>query len=276
MPHLIQWMKRTPSSGRSGKRRLRADPKDEPNFYDIGLMYPIQDYYSQNGGVQVSVSKNTQEQEDCSAGNQGRESSYDISRKDNSFANDEIYSVLQDHHSSPWNYKQQNSKRDDVVYHPSSPKKKRSDSHSHSFILRDQEINVDDFWGLPTNHQRHKDDHHCSDRGHCRAYHESATPSSRCRTDESSQNDFVAASKNHWQSFCDAILQPEQNENQTFSGRDNTVQFNNSTFSADLEPHSIYDVTPAVPFDEHDSDGNHNEWLHNQHTVQDGNDLPYE
>ena len=44
MPHMIQWMKRTTSAG-SGRRKIRADPKDEPNFYEISQMYPIPYYY---------------------------------------------------------------------------------------------------------------------------------------------------------------------------------------------------------------------------------------
>ena len=57
MPHLIQWMKRV-SPSRHGRRKIRADPKDEPNFYDISSAYPIPDYYSgdadaSRGGVSV-------------------------------------------------------------------------------------------------------------------------------------------------------------------------------------------------------------------------------
>lgn len=48
MPHLIQWMKRSTSSG-PGRRKIRADPKDEPDFYSISQMYPIPNYYSANG-----------------------------------------------------------------------------------------------------------------------------------------------------------------------------------------------------------------------------------
>jgi hypothetical protein len=47
MPHLIQWMKRVAPSKQAGRRRIRADPKDEPNFYDIGSVYPIPDYYKE-------------------------------------------------------------------------------------------------------------------------------------------------------------------------------------------------------------------------------------
>ena len=47
MPHLIQWMKRSTSSG-SGRRKIRGDPKDEPDFYSISQMYPIPDYYGEN------------------------------------------------------------------------------------------------------------------------------------------------------------------------------------------------------------------------------------
>jgi hypothetical protein len=42
-------MKRVSSTG-TGKRRLRADPSEEPNFYDISQKYPIPDYYHQNNG----------------------------------------------------------------------------------------------------------------------------------------------------------------------------------------------------------------------------------
>ena len=49
MPHMIQWMKRTTSAG-SGRRKIRADPKDEPNFYEISQMYPIPDYYGEHEG----------------------------------------------------------------------------------------------------------------------------------------------------------------------------------------------------------------------------------
>lgn len=282
MPHLIQWMKRAPSSGGNGKRRPRVDPKDEPNFYKIGLMYPIQDYYSENGSFPVSVSNNTQRQEVCSGRDEGRESSHIIPRKDSSFVTEDIYGVLEDHHSYPWKYQQQNIRQDDV-YYPSSPKKKRSDNHKQTFINVDQEISADDFWRLPTtNRQDHKDDHHFSD-GHCHTYHhESATTSSsRYCTEESSQDyggDYVAASKNHWQTFCDALSQPEHNENQAFSGQDNTVQFNNCDFSADLEPHSIYDGTPAFAFGQHASNGNHHsEYPYNQHPAHDDlNNLHYE
>jgi hypothetical protein len=52
MPHLIQWMKRSTSSG-SGRRKIRADPKDEPDFYSISQMYPIPDYYNEHGSGQL-------------------------------------------------------------------------------------------------------------------------------------------------------------------------------------------------------------------------------
>jgi HSF-type DNA-binding. len=56
MPHLIQWMKRVSSTaGGAGKRRLRADPSEEPNFYDISEKYPIPDYYNRNGGRPLSL-----------------------------------------------------------------------------------------------------------------------------------------------------------------------------------------------------------------------------
>ena len=44
MPHLIQWMKR--STSLQGRRKIRADPRDEPNFYQISSLYPLPDYYS--------------------------------------------------------------------------------------------------------------------------------------------------------------------------------------------------------------------------------------
>lgn len=55
MPHLIQWMKRVSSTAGAGKRRLRADPSEEPNFYDISEKYPIPDYYNRNGGRPLSL-----------------------------------------------------------------------------------------------------------------------------------------------------------------------------------------------------------------------------
>lgn len=45
MPHLIQWMKRN-STTLQGRRKMRADPRDEPNFYQISSLYPLPDYYS--------------------------------------------------------------------------------------------------------------------------------------------------------------------------------------------------------------------------------------
>lgn len=54
MPHLIQWMKRTTSSG-LGKRKCRSDPRDEPDFYQISKRYPIPDYYNENGGKPITV-----------------------------------------------------------------------------------------------------------------------------------------------------------------------------------------------------------------------------
>jgi len=44
MPHLIQWMKRNTTA--QGRRKIRADPRDEPNFYQISSLYPLPDYYS--------------------------------------------------------------------------------------------------------------------------------------------------------------------------------------------------------------------------------------
>jgi hypothetical protein len=44
MPHLIQWMKRNTTT--QGRRKIRADPRDEPNFYQISSLYPLPDYYS--------------------------------------------------------------------------------------------------------------------------------------------------------------------------------------------------------------------------------------
>mmetsp|Transcript_19621 Transcript_19621/g.27599 ORF Transcript_19621/g.27599 Transcript_19621/m.27599 type:complete len:705 (+) Transcript_19621:125-2239(+) len=54
MPHLIQFMKRCSAS--RGRCKIRADPKDEPNFYDIAQLYPIPDYYGNN---QSHTSNNT-------------------------------------------------------------------------------------------------------------------------------------------------------------------------------------------------------------------------
>lgn len=62
MPHLIQWMKRSTSSG-SGRRKIRGDPKDEPDFYSISQMYPIPDYY---GEGKVQTGRNTHRKEDNS------------------------------------------------------------------------------------------------------------------------------------------------------------------------------------------------------------------
>lgn len=56
MPHLIQWMKRTTSSG-SGRRKIRGDPKDEPDFYQISKLYPIPDYYGENDGQVVRATR---------------------------------------------------------------------------------------------------------------------------------------------------------------------------------------------------------------------------
>jgi len=55
MPHLTKWMNRVPTS-RGQIKRLRASPKDEPNFYEISTKYPIPDHYHENGGEPVSVS----------------------------------------------------------------------------------------------------------------------------------------------------------------------------------------------------------------------------
>ena len=50
MPHLIQWMKRSTSSG-PGRRKIRSDPREEPDFYAISQMYPIPDYYGESHGA---------------------------------------------------------------------------------------------------------------------------------------------------------------------------------------------------------------------------------
>ncbi len=55
MPHLVKWMKRSPSASSGSTRRLRASPDDEPNFYEISRQFPIPDYYNENNGRPISV-----------------------------------------------------------------------------------------------------------------------------------------------------------------------------------------------------------------------------
>ena len=55
MPHLIQWMKRSTSSGPRRNKQIRSDPRKEPNFYAISQMYPIPDYYGEGSGNDGSL-----------------------------------------------------------------------------------------------------------------------------------------------------------------------------------------------------------------------------
>lgn len=50
MPHLIQWMKRSTSSG-SGRRKVRSDPREEPDFHAISQIHPIPDYYGESNAL---------------------------------------------------------------------------------------------------------------------------------------------------------------------------------------------------------------------------------
>ncbi len=250
MPHLIQWMKRPPSSGSSGKRKPRADPKDEPNFYDIGAMYPIPDYYDENGGVPFYGPV--------------REESYPPRDADKRYGEEGLGHDMHMHqyHYTPWDYPVEGH----TDYYYPSPKRLRSNSAGHHHGIQ-HDMSFDDSWNqVPHRTVQHPPNElHFQNYDHYQNYSESFAKEP-APTDVTKH---TSPSKNHWHSFCEALSHSEDEENKQVTN-ENEGPLSSVVESIDFEPHSLYDFTPVTDFRKNSNvaPGPYHNECHDHHPAQ--------
>ena len=272
-------MKRASSSGQGGvRKKVRSDPKDEPNFYDISASYPIPDYYGENGGVPVSVPASCPRETQPAMENAQEESNSkprDYLKKDIICKHESRrYYHHFNHMSRPakdWNYgpvEEQGSgykchdPKNHFVHSPNphcpAPKRSKHTDQYNNHVLKD--MNADDFWtNVPYKHhqnRKYKDFDH-EEYAQERDFYDISAPAVSNEDSCGASTDVPVATKNHWQTFYDALVDDENNCS-NLQDCDDGVEKGD----VDYEPNHIHDITP-IPVNYGSNDNHHRPSQHN-------------
>jgi len=258
MPHLIQWMKRVSPSGQ-GRRKIRADPKDEPNFYEIGLAYPVPDYYKENGGARVTMPVIPLPTTNCrqitpildNHGDNGRARSYSDAGEN---PDPRVYRDINQDRARQYN----SFGRENEIYdkhhmnRPAFPTLKRIEPNEQGGdaqvqVLRD--MNIDEFWTNVPSYEHQQRHRVVTDYGS--DMHETEELSVSLAKNSGTE---PVATKNHWQCFYDALADNDPNCPNIQEDQSGDTDFEDPDFIHDITPvpihypsqyHSPSNVAPA-------------------------------
>ena len=291
MPHLIQWMKRVAPSKQAGRRRIRADPKDEPNFYDIGSVYPIPDYYKEKKvdssrvtamlepslSVQAPMERpqNTPpyEKHTVRRGHRGRvRNESKIHPSEFQDSERDLGGVLQKFriNAAEWQYEKTTCHEDTTIQrnrnfldpraHPSPPTQERTSANSSGNLVnsknsrKNTSSDIDDFWSNASYDNSLQYHHIVPD-------FEDGRRKDMCSGDDQTLSSLMnyssavgvepMATKQHWKCFYDALADDDNNHN---------THHHHADFDADAE--FVHEISP-VPiecFSNYHSHGGDSSW----------------
>lgn len=243
MPHLIQWMKRVSSSGQ-GRRKIRADPKDEPNFYEIGRSYPIPDYYNDNSGDTAEPESSTVYRQITPVyDNSGRQERNRRHSNVSENRDPRIYHDFNNSSSNPnpeRNHRHPQNREHDFSGNRDSPFRARErfflKENSNEHVLQD--VNMDDFWtDVPYEHRQSQRGAPGPDQG---CSHDPNLSSPRQDIHPARNFKEPVATKNHWRCFYDALVDSGDKDGPTNQQEDLVEDFEEPAFIQDITPVPIH------------------------------------